>query len=66
MHLWHHARNIPKGTFGVNFGLSLSVWDYIFKTAYIPNDNGNEPLGFDGVEKFPKTFVNQELYPFKK
>lgn len=66
MHLWHHAKNIPKGEYGVNYGLSLSMWDYIFKTAYIPNDNANEPLGFEGVEKFPKTFINQELYPFKK
>jgi sterol desaturase/sphingolipid hydroxylase (fatty acid hydroxylase superfamily) len=66
MHLWHHARNIPEGKHGVNYGLSLSIWDYIFKTAYIPNDNASEPLGFDGVEDFPKTFIHQELYPFKK
>ncbi len=66
MHLWHHARNIPKGKYGVNYGLSLSIWDYLFKTAYIPNDNASEPLGFEDVEKFPKTFLKQELYPFKK
>lgn len=66
MHLWHHARNIPKGKYGVNYGLSLSIWDYLFKTAYIPNDNASEPLGFENVEKFPKTFIKQELYPFKK
>lgn len=66
MHLWHHAKSLPKGSYGVNFGLSLSLWDYLFKTAYIPNENENEPLGFDEMEKFPKTFINQELYPFKK
>lgn len=66
MHLWHHAKNLPQGSYGVNYGLSLSIWDYLFKTAYIPNDNANEPLGFDGVEDFPNTFINQELYPFKK
>lgn len=66
MHLWHHAKNLPKGSYGVNYGLSLSIWDYLFKTAYIPNDNANEPLGFDGLEKFPKTFIKQEIYPFKK
>ncbi len=66
MHLWHHAHHLPKNSTGVNFGLSLSIWDYLFKTAYIPNENANEPLGFDGVEKFPKTFVKQEVYPFKK
>ena len=66
MHLWHHAHYLPKDRYGVNFGLSLSVWDYLFKTAYIPNQNANELLGFDEIEKFPKSFVKQEIYPFKK
>jgi sterol desaturase/sphingolipid hydroxylase (fatty acid hydroxylase superfamily) len=66
MHLWHHAAEIPKDRYGVNFGLSLSIWDYIFGTAYIPNDNGNQKLGFDGIESFPKTFLKQEIHPLKK
>jgi sterol desaturase/sphingolipid hydroxylase (fatty acid hydroxylase superfamily) len=66
MHLWHHARHLPKNNYGVNFGLSLSLWDYLFKTAYIPNQNANEPLGFEEIEQFPKTFIKQEIYPFKK
>ena len=32
MHLYHHAYTIPKGSHGVNFGISLSIWDYIFRT----------------------------------
>jgi sterol desaturase/sphingolipid hydroxylase (fatty acid hydroxylase superfamily) len=66
MHLWHHAKNIPSDSYGVNFGLSLSIWDYIFKTAYIPNEEANQALGFNDIETFPKTFLKQELYPFKK
>lgn len=66
MHLWHHAKKFPKDSHGVNFGLSLSIWDYLFKTAYIPNDNANEPLGFEEIEKFPTSFIKQELYPFNK
>lgn len=66
MHLWHHAHTLPKGSYGVNYGLSLSVWDYLFKTAYIPSQNADEPLGFDEIEGFPKTFIKQEIYPFKK
>jgi sterol desaturase/sphingolipid hydroxylase (fatty acid hydroxylase superfamily) len=66
MHLWHHAKNIPSDSYGVNFGLSLSIWDYIFKTAYIPNEDANQALGFNDIETFPKTFLKQELYPFKK
>ncbi len=66
MHLWHHAKNLPKGRYGVNFGLSLSVWDYLFKTAYIPYEDPNTPLGFEGMENFPKSFIAQELYPIQK
>jgi sterol desaturase/sphingolipid hydroxylase (fatty acid hydroxylase superfamily) len=33
---------------------------------YIPNANSNEPLGFDGIENFPDTFLKQKMYPFKK
>lgn len=66
MHLWHHAKKLPEGSYGVNFGLSLSIWDYLFKTAYIPNKNAYEQLGFENLESFPKDFLSQELYPFKK
>ena len=63
MHLWHHALYLPKGSYGVNFGISLSFWDYVFKTAYIPNENANEPLGFEGIETFPSSFIKQAVYP---
>ncbi|WP_299148047.1 sterol desaturase family protein [uncultured Dokdonia sp.] len=66
MHLYHHAYTIPEGTYGVNFGISLSVWDYIFKTDYIPEDSGTIELGFPGDEVFPKDFVSQNTYGFKK
>ena len=66
MHLWHHAKNIPAGSNGVNYGISLSVWDYLFGTAYIPNQNANEPLGFEDQETFPKTFLQQLTHPWNK
>ncbi|HAH38059.1 MAG TPA: hypothetical protein DCL81_16615 [Algoriphagus sp.] len=64
MHTWHHAKHLPKGSHGVNYGISLSLWDYLFGTAYIPNDGENEPLGFDKVEEFPHTFWTQITYPW--
>ncbi len=67
MHLWHHARYIPKErTYGVNFGISLSLWDYLFKTNYIPKNDGEIELGFEEVEKFPQTFAGQVTYGFKR
>ncbi|NOT38533.1 MAG: sterol desaturase family protein [Saprospiraceae bacterium] len=66
MHLWHHAKSLPKGSYGVNFGLSLSIWDYLFGTAYISNNNAYEKLGFENMDEFPKEFLSQELYPWSK
>jgi sterol desaturase/sphingolipid hydroxylase (fatty acid hydroxylase superfamily) len=66
MHLYHHAKSLPKGRFGVNFGISLSIWDYLFNTYYLPKKNPHLTLGFDGDENFPKDFINQNLSGFKK
>ena len=67
MHIWHHAKEFPEHVkFGVNFGLTLSVWDYIFKTNYIPYDGRDIELGFEGDETFPQDFISQEIYPLNK
>ncbi|WP_296311243.1 sterol desaturase family protein [Winogradskyella sp. UBA3174] len=64
MHIWHHAKELPKHVrHGVNFGLTLSIWDYIFKTNYIPHSGRDIELGFEDDETFPKDFISQELYP---
>jgi sterol desaturase/sphingolipid hydroxylase (fatty acid hydroxylase superfamily) len=65
MHIWHHAHHIPN-RYGVNFGLTLSVWDYLFGTAYIPKNGRDEKLGFDNLAAFPTTFSEQILYPLTK
>ncbi|WP_024768160.1 sterol desaturase family protein [Aquimarina macrocephali] len=65
MHLYHHSYELPKGSYGVNFGISLSLWDYIFKTNYIPEDSGTIALGFPGDEKVPENFIGQIIYGFK-
>ena len=66
MHLYHHAYDLPEGKYGVNFGISLSLWDYIFNTNYIPEDSGTIQLGFPGDEKFPKDFIGQNTYGFSE
>ncbi|SHM88222.1 sterol desaturase family protein [Flavobacterium chilense] len=65
MHIWHHSKELPS-EYGVNFGISLSIWDYLFKTNYIPFDGKNIELGFDDENQFPVDFIQQELYPFRK
>ena len=67
MHIWHHSKELPaERKFGVNFGLTLSIWDYIFKTNYIPHSGRDIEIGFEGDENFPKSFIQQELYPMNK
>ena len=66
MHLYHHASVLPEGTSGDNYGISLSLWDYIFKTDYIPEESGTVEIGFEGDDQFPQDFISQNLYGFKK
>ncbi len=66
MHLWHHVYNLPEGRrHGLNYGISLSLWDYLFRTASIPKDDAHLKLGFPGMEQFPKDLKHQLVYGFK-
>ena len=63
MHIWHHAYNLPEDRrYGVNFGLSLAIWDYLFGTAHIPHNGRDIRLGFPGIESFPDKFTTQVTY----
>lgn len=67
MHIWHHAYNLPKEKkYGVNFGLTLAIWDYIFGTAHVPYDGKDIRLGFPGVEQFPEGFGSQMIHGIKR
>ena len=63
MHIWHHAKAMPPShRYGINFGLTLAIWDYLFGTAHIPADGKDIALGFDDIDSFPEGFVKQNLY----
>jgi sterol desaturase/sphingolipid hydroxylase (fatty acid hydroxylase superfamily) len=65
--VWHHARHLPESRKqGVNFAVSLSVWDYLFGTAYLPHDGRDLALGFDNDESFPKDLGLQLRYPWQQ
>ncbi|HSI69505.1 MAG TPA: sterol desaturase family protein [Gillisia sp.] len=67
MHIWHHSKALPEEhPNGMNYGLTLSIWDYLFGTAYVPHDGKDIELGFDGDEDFPETFTGQVVFPFRK
>lgn len=72
MHVWHHMYALPDDRrSGVNFGISLSLWDWLFGTSYWPDtqrapDQQPERLGFPGIEQFPRGFLARLLYPLSK
>jgi sterol desaturase/sphingolipid hydroxylase (fatty acid hydroxylase superfamily) len=66
MHLYHHAYALPERfKKGVNFAISLSVWDYLFKTSYVPEADKNIMLGYEDDHKMPSSFWGQIRYGFR-
>ncbi len=67
MHLWHHAKEMPAThPNGFNYGITLSIWDFIFGTNYWPNDDENLPVGLPTGENFPRDFFGQMVRPFQR
>jgi sterol desaturase/sphingolipid hydroxylase (fatty acid hydroxylase superfamily) len=64
MHIWHHEySDDPKAT--RNFGIIFSCWDWLFGTAYMP-DQSPKRLGFPGVQRFPKGFFAATAWPLTR
>jgi sterol desaturase/sphingolipid hydroxylase (fatty acid hydroxylase superfamily) len=64
MHVWHHDVEV-HGKGGQNFGIVLSVWDWLFGTVYWPRrEEKPDKLGFRGMESFPKSVAGRLVYPF--
>ena len=67
MHIWHHAKTVPSAfSGGVNFAISFSFWDYIFRTAHIPKEGRDIELGFEGEEALPQDIGRQLIWPLKQ
>lgn len=64
MHIWHHTHG-SAGPINRNFGINLSLWDWLFGTAYLPENRDPARLGFTGIESFPKTIWGQFLAPLR-
>lgn len=62
-HIWHHSYELPEDKkYGVNFALTLALWDNLFGTAHNPYDGRDIKLGFPGVEEFPENFAEQNIH----
>ncbi len=64
MHRWHHA-NKEEEAYNKNFSTKFALWDWIFGTAYFPE---NKKPSFYGLSylNFPKNYFSQQLYAFRK
>ncbi|MFT7485481.1 MAG: sterol desaturase/sphingolipid hydroxylase (fatty acid hydroxylase superfamily) [Candidatus Paceibacteria bacterium] len=62
MHLWHHDASTEGGV-GKNYGIVLSLWDFLFGTAYWPRDRNPKSLGYPGIEKLPRLLPGQLIWP---
>lgn len=64
MHISDHAKHMPR-RYGANYGLSLSIWDWLFGSVHWPHSGRDIELGFDGVDSYPGDFVHQMARPFR-
>ncbi len=71
MHVWHHMYALPDNRHkGVNFGINLSIWDWLFRTSYWPApdespDQQPEKLGFPDMDEYPRSFIGRFVYPLR-
>jgi sterol desaturase/sphingolipid hydroxylase (fatty acid hydroxylase superfamily) len=65
-HLAPRKVSIRRGRLGVNFGISLSVWDYLFGTSYLPHDGRDIEIGVKDSADFLSGFLKQIVWPFVK
>lgn len=62
LHWWHHSTE-SRGHRS-NYGSILSLWDWIFGTAYWPRGEWPETIGVKGMKDFPDTYLAQFLSVF--
>ncbi|MCF8259962.1 MAG: sterol desaturase family protein [Melioribacteraceae bacterium] len=63
MHRWHHSTGKGRNR---NFATKFAVWDWIFGTAYLPNE---KPDDYGLKTEFPANYFTQLAFafrPFKK
>ncbi len=65
LHIWHHSHDLPEERrYGVNFALTLALWDFLFGTAYLPFEGRDIKLGFPGIDSYPHNFIVQNRQGF--
>lgn len=64
LHRWHHSSTLEEANH--NFGQTISVWDWVFGTRYLPTDKEPpEEIGIASLPNFPMTWWAQIVSPFR-
>jgi len=61
MHRWHHTTGKGRNR---NFSTKLAIWDWMFDTAYFPNEQKANEYGL--ISPFPAHYFNQLVYAFRR
>lgn len=62
MHIWHHD-TLMHGKYGQNYAVVFSFWDWLFKTAWMPEGQPRR-LGFQGDNRLPDNLLWRFFVPF--
>jgi len=72
LHRWHHSSVTPEGhKYAVNFGVGFILWDRLFGTFYLPEENGvplqpdrlGHPSGYADETNYFKLFFLTRYWP---
>jgi len=64
LHRWHHSRTLAEAN--TNFGQTISIWDWVFGTRYLPADRQPpRDIGIANLPAFPMTWWAQIAAPFR-
>lgn len=62
MHRWHHSADAKIGKY--NFATKFAFWDWIFGTAFLPEEDKCKEYGVKEIE-FPKNYIRQHIFAFQ-
>ncbi|MAT93150.1 MAG: sterol desaturase [Halioglobus sp.] len=64
LHRWHHSRTLTEAN--SNFGQTISIWDWVFATRYLPADRQPpREIGIADLPRYPTSWWAQILAPFR-
>ncbi len=61
LHWWHHS--VEARGQNSNFGSVLSIWDWMFGTAFWPRGEWPAEIGVKGMDQFPDGYLGQLVSP---